>query len=58
MSFAVDPKSKGDEEKVISALRRSAEEDPMMELHRDPQTSETIVGRHGPGARRGHRATA
>jgi elongation factor G len=44
MSFAVEPKSKGDEEKVIAALRRLAEEDPMMELHRDPQTGETIVG--------------
>jgi elongation factor G len=44
MSFAVEPKSKGDEEKVITALRRLAEEDPMMELHRDPQTGETIVG--------------
>ena len=44
MSFAVEPKSKGDEDKVISALRRLAEEDPMMDLHRDPQTGETIVG--------------
>jgi elongation factor G len=44
MSFAVSAKSKGDEEKVIAALRRLAEEDPMMELHRDEQTAETIVG--------------
>jgi elongation factor G len=28
MSFAVTPKAKGDEEKVASALRRLAEEDP------------------------------
>jgi elongation factor G len=44
MSFAVSAKSKGDEDKVIAALRRLAEEDPMMELHRDEQTAETIVG--------------
>ncbi len=44
MSFAVSAKSKGDEDKVIAALRRLAEEDPMMELHRDEQTGETIVG--------------
>jgi elongation factor G len=43
MSFAVEAKSKGDEDKVITALRRLAEEDPMMDVHRDPQTSETIV---------------
>ena len=43
MSFAVSAKSKGDEDKVIQALRRLAEEDPMMDIHRDPQTGETIV---------------
>jgi elongation factor G len=43
MSFAVEAKSKGDEDKVITALRRLAEEDPMMDVHRDPQTGETIV---------------
>jgi elongation factor G len=43
MSFAVTAKSKGDEDKVIAALRRLSEEDPMMNIRRDPQTSETIV---------------
>ena len=43
MSFAIEAKNKGDEDKVIQALRRLAEEDPMMEEHRDPQTGETIV---------------
>ena len=28
MSFAVTPKSKGDEEKVATSIRRLAEEDP------------------------------
>ncbi len=43
MSFAVSAKSKGDEDKVMQALRRLAEEDPMLDVHRDPQTGETIV---------------
>ncbi|HQH21570.1 MAG TPA: elongation factor G [Thermoleophilia bacterium] len=44
MSFAITAKSKGEEDKVISALRRLSEEDPMLEVHRDEQTGETIVG--------------
>ncbi|MDQ6914234.1 MAG: elongation factor G [Actinomycetota bacterium] len=43
MAFAVAPKSKGDEDKVFTALRRLQEEDPTIELRRDPQTGENIV---------------
>jgi elongation factor G len=43
MSFAIEAKNKGDEDKVIQALRRLSEEDPMMDVHRDAQTGETIV---------------
>ena len=43
MSQAVTAKSKGDEDKVISALRRLTEEDPMMQVQRDTQTGEMIV---------------
>jgi elongation factor G len=43
MAFAVAPKSRGDEEKVLASLRRLQEEDPTIDLHRDPQTSEQIV---------------
>jgi elongation factor G len=43
MAFAVAPSSKGDEEKVFTALRRLQEEDPTIDLHRDPQTGEQIV---------------
>jgi elongation factor G len=43
MAFAIEPKSKGDEDKVFSALRRLQEEDPTIDLHRDQQTGEQIV---------------
>jgi elongation factor G len=43
MAFAVEPKSKGDEEKVLSSLRRLQEEDPTIDLHRDQQTGDQIV---------------
>jgi len=43
MAFAVEPKSRGDEEKVLSSLRRLQEEDPTIDLHRDAQTGEQIV---------------
>src|SRR5256714_1271782 len=43
MSFAVTPKSKGDEEKVATSLRRLAEEDPTLVLRRDQQTGEQLL---------------
>ncbi|HEV3072248.1 MAG TPA: elongation factor G [Solirubrobacteraceae bacterium] len=43
MAFAIEPKSRGDEDKVFSSLRRLQEEDPTIDLHRDPQTGEQIV---------------
>jgi elongation factor G len=46
MAFAVEAGaggSKGDEDKVFTALRRLQEEDPTIDLHRDPQTGEQIV---------------
>ena len=44
MSFAITAKSKGEEDKVLTALKRLAEEDPMLDIHRDAQTGEMIVG--------------
>jgi elongation factor G len=43
MAFAIEPKAKGDEDKVFSSLRRLQEEDPTIDLHRDPQTGDQIV---------------
>jgi elongation factor G len=43
MAFAIEPKAKGDEEKVGAALRRLQEEDPTIDFHRDEQTGEQIL---------------
>ena len=43
MAFAIEPKSRGEEDKVFAALRRLQEEDPTIDLHRDQQTGEQIV---------------
>ncbi len=43
MAFSIEPKTKGDEDKVFTALRRLQEEDPTIDLHRDEQTGEQIV---------------
>jgi elongation factor G len=43
MAFSIEPKAKGDEDKVFTALRRLQEEDPTIDLHRDVQTGDQIV---------------
>jgi elongation factor G len=47
MAFAISAGTaaggKGDEDKVFTSLRRLQEEDPTIDLHRDPQTGEQIV---------------
>ena len=43
MSFAITPKAKGDEEKMASGLRRLGEEDPTIQMRRDPQTGEQLL---------------
>jgi len=41
MAFAME--AKGDEDKVYTSLRRLQEEDPTIDLHRDPQTGDQII---------------
>src|SRR5579875_556687 len=43
MAFACRPKGHADEEKMLAALKRMQEEDPLIDLHQDPQTKEQIV---------------
>jgi elongation factor G len=43
MAFAYEAKTKGDEEKAASAIRRLSEEDPTLDVHRDPETGEQII---------------
>jgi elongation factor G len=43
MAFAIEARTRGDEDKVFTALRRLQEEDPTIELRRDEQTGESIV---------------
>ena len=43
MAFAYETRSKGDEDKAAAAVRRLTEEDPTLDVHRDPQTGEQII---------------
>ncbi len=47
MSFAIEPKSKGDEEKIVTSLNRLVEEDPTLSVRRDAQTKEMILSGMG-----------
>jgi elongation factor G len=42
-SVAVFPRSKADTDKMSTALARIVEEDPILSVHRDPDTGETIL---------------
>jgi elongation factor G len=43
ISFALEPKSKGDEDKLAAALSRIRDEDPTIAVGRDPQTKEMLI---------------
>jgi elongation factor G len=47
ISFAIRPKTRGDEEKASQALARLIEEDSALETHRDPQTHQIILSGTG-----------
>ncbi|HET9767409.1 MAG TPA: elongation factor G, partial [Thermoanaerobaculia bacterium] len=46
-SFAIEPKSKGDEDKIGDALHRLLEEDPALRAGRDAQTGEHLLSGTG-----------
>jgi elongation factor G len=43
INFAVQPKSRGDEDKISLALARIAEEDPTVHHHFDPETKQLLI---------------
>jgi elongation factor G len=47
ISYAIEPKSRGDEEKVGTGLYRLLEEDPALKFHRDEESAEMILGGTG-----------
>lgn len=47
VSFAVQPKTKGDEEKISNGLHRLGEEDPTFEVLRDKETKELVISGMG-----------
>jgi elongation factor G len=47
ISFALQPKSKADDEKVMQGLHRLMEEDTALRVHRDEQTKEFVVSGTG-----------
>jgi len=47
LSYAIEPKSRGDEEKISTALHRLEEEDPTIAYSRDQQTHELLLSGQG-----------
>ena len=47
LSYAMEPKSRGDEDKISSSLQRLQEEDPSIRSSRDPQTKELLLSGQG-----------
>ncbi len=47
ISVAIEPKTKGDQEKLGTAIQRLAEEDPTFRVKTDEETGQTIIGGMG-----------
>jgi elongation factor G len=47
ISFALEPTSKGDEDKMAAALSKIRDEDPTIKVGRDPQTKELLISGAG-----------
>jgi len=47
LSYAIEPKSRGDEDKISAAMHRLEEEDPTIRYSRDQQTKELLLSGQG-----------
>ncbi len=47
IKVAVEPKSKGEQEKLVEALQKLAEEDPTFQVNYDDQTGQTVIAGMG-----------
>ncbi|MFI6505171.1 elongation factor G [Nonomuraea typhae] len=47
INVAIEPKTKGDQEKLSTAIQRLAEEDPSFRVHRDEETGQTVISGMG-----------
>jgi elongation factor G len=47
LAYAIEPKTRGDEEKISTALHRLQEEDPTIHYSRDAQTKESLLSGQG-----------
>jgi elongation factor G len=47
ITFAIEPKSRGDEDKISNALARITEEDPALRYNRDAQTKQLLLSGSG-----------
>jgi elongation factor G len=47
LSYAIEPKSRGDEDKISTAMHRLEEEDGSIRYQRDPQTHELLLAGQG-----------
>jgi elongation factor G len=47
ITFAIEPKARGDEDKISNALARITEEDPAIKYNRDPQTKQLLLSGSG-----------
>ena len=47
IEVAIEPKTKGDQDKLATAIQRLAEEDPTFQVHSDEETGQTIIAGMG-----------
>ena len=47
LSYAIEPRSRGDEDKISTSMHRLEEEDPSIKYSRDPQTKELLLSGQG-----------